>query len=298
MPMTDRTDAIAAIQELVAGVEDAATWPTSRMPGMVPTVCPCGAQGSEPLAAEDRHGIRVATVMCMWCGTVRSALAFGPHTIDRYYRDYYRATHSALEREELLERERRYASELAKVLPIPSGSTVAEVGAGCGGTLLGLGAGITAIGCEIDPALASYARAHGADVRDGGHHALPRVVDALYAIHVLEHIPQPVWALRDWSMHLPVGGRLVVVVPDLLAVREGHQVREHGGAMRAWWDVAHVWSWTRDTIQIPLALAGLDVIDVECAGPGAYASVGSVVALCRRSGRCAEIRRYCRDGEE
>ncbi len=71
------------------------------------------------------------------------------------------------------------------------------------------------VGCGDDPVLPHVERF---DKADGDANRLSAYVhksyDFIFASHVLEHLSDPLAALRDWLGLLKPGGHLIVVVPD------------------------------------------------------------------------------------
>ena len=85
-----------------------------------------------------------------------------------------------------------------------AGSSIIEVG----GTGAGDGVPIVQSAINVDVDYPGY---------DGIHLPFPDLSqDAVYASHVLEHVPDVVAALREWFRVLKVGGFMVIMVPHQL----------------------------------------------------------------------------------
>lgn len=101
---------------------------------------------------------------------------------------------------------------------VPAGVAVLDIGAGVGEALAWHQArGCRATGLDPDPAAARIAREHGLEVRHGplcGADWPAGSFDAITMDQVLEHLPDPLAALRAAATMLRPGGRLVVTTPN------------------------------------------------------------------------------------
>jgi ArsR family transcriptional regulator len=159
-----------------------------------------------------------------------------------------------------------YASgvrEAALVRLVPRGLTVADVGCGTGLLTLTL-ARVAQRVIAVDPSAEMVRKARAkvrraglanAEVRRGRAEALPlpdASCDALFAFHLLRHVPRPDDAAREFARVLVPGGRLVVV--EL----EPHGVR----ALRAATGSVHL-GLPRETLRSSLRRAGFGEIRFE-----------------------------------
>src|SRR5688572_22578127 len=105
-------------------------------------------------------------------------------------------------------------------------------GAGAGDLLAGArDHGWSAEGVDFDPAAVAAARARGLPVREGdlGSCAFPQgTFDAVVAVHLVEHVPDPRAFLAEAARVLAPGGRLVLVTPNL----RSRGARRFGAAWR------------------------------------------------------------------
>ncbi len=146
----------------------------------------------------------------------------GPHVLDRYYSvDYepYTERHSADEADDAIIREARRSGEFRHI-PIPTGKRVLDFGCG-GGFFLSICQKLGADVQGIEPSV------HGAAVTAGqaipvfnGHledylsaHGTERF-DVITSNHVIEHVPDPVAALRGLKQLLAPGGMIIIAVPN------------------------------------------------------------------------------------
>lgn len=104
-----------------------------------------------------------------------------------------------------------------------AGGTVMEAGCGAGKNLAKLRArGWTVVGQDIDPNAAATARStHDIEVKVGTIASVdiePGSLDAVLMHHVVEHLREPARDLEACRAHLRVGGRLVVITPNSVAL--------------------------------------------------------------------------------
>jgi SAM-dependent methyltransferase len=131
-------------------------------------------------------------------------------------------------------------------------------------------------GIERDPAAAARARetyreilpvdlASGPPWPDvGGRY------DAVLALDVLEHLPEPLPALRALAGLLAPGGRLVVSVPNVVhwTVRLGVLLGRFDYVETGILDRTHLRFFTRKTLLAACAAAGLSVQEIACTTNG------------------------------
>ncbi len=120
--------------------------------------------------------------------------------------------------------------DLAKALrrSLGQGARVFEVGSGVGALIRALrDQGLEATGLELSEAAVMLAREHlGIELREGpiDHALFPSQLDAVVALHVVEHLLSPNRFIEKASAALRMGVLLVVEVPDF-----GARLRERSG---------------------------------------------------------------------
>lgn len=142
-------------------------------------------------------------------------------------------------------------------LPFRAGGTVLDVGCGSGAFLARMRAlGWQVAGVEPDPAAAAVARdVHGLDVEVDIQPSGTRLFDAITMHHVIEHLPDPFATVAALARRLSVGGRLVVVTPNIESLG-----RRHFGAQWVHWDPPrHLWMFSLTSLQDVATAAGLRV---------------------------------------
>ena len=186
--------------------------------------CPlCGTGGSQPLFAVDGCTSRV--VACPVCGLARLDPLPSDEELARFYPDAYYGD-PGTKFQPLVERlvravGARHIRFLAR--GVPAGGRILDVGCGRGVLL----AELADEGFEVHGVERSAAAALGADPRAQIRIASDLVAaaypadffDAIFVWHVLEHLREPVAALREMQRILRPGGKLVVAVPNFSSLQ-------------------------------------------------------------------------------
>lgn len=112
------------------------------------------------------------------------------------------------------------------------------------------------IGCQYDPLNQTFRRWDhlfgdgDAALMEGVH---DRTFHTVYASHVLEHMVDPVVALKNWYRILKRGGHLIVLVPH-------RDLYEKKKTLPSNWNTDHKWFWLPDRAEEPHTLSLEDVI--------------------------------------
>lgn len=225
--------------------------------------CWCGAVDREPLRAD--YGL------CRSCGTlVFSELYDGADYVSSepsgFYGDRYWQQHvpDRLGLPGLEERARSDLSEravfhLTRILErLAPGARVLELGCGAGSLtyLLG-GAGFEASGVELGPAAIELARRHfGVEVHRGplAEREPGGTFDAIVAIDVLEHLPEPLATVELCARRLARGGLLFLQTPCY---------RGDGPDWQMLLPREHLFLFTEDSIRRLLSAAGFAAVEVR-----------------------------------
>lgn len=151
------------------------------------------------------------------------------------------------------------------------GDRVLEVGCSSGALTEHIAAmGCRVTGIEVRPDAADRARRFAEDVLVGDLTTMPLALplsnfDAILLIDVLEHLVDPVGALRRLFPFLREGGRFVVAIPNVAhwSVRfhllAGRFAYEDSGIL----DRTHLRFYTRDTARAMLEQAGLEIDETD-----------------------------------
>lgn len=219
----------------------------------------CGRRNFESVANRDRRGQPLETVVCCDCGLVCHASIPSRDDLDEYYRNLYRRDYHGrwASSDYRLVREWNRGWRLYRQLQpyLPKSGSVFEIGAGLGCNLKPFElSGYEAIGIEPGEEFARLARDElRANVAclgweslvGGGRH------DLVLLVHVLEHLRDPVGALRRAADLAQPTGVVYIEVPNLVAARRLTERQFHA---------AHIFNFTPATLDRACRLAGLELL--------------------------------------
>jgi SAM-dependent methyltransferase len=228
--------------------------------------CPSGCAADDELVLEGRdriHGIpgRFRVVRCRSCGLMRTDPRPSAATIGVYYPDHYQPYASTGEqvvvsRSAIKRTLRRWLGLEPRRLPAVAPGRAVEIGCASGSYLQQMRRDGWAVeGIEFSESAASQARAQGLQVATGSvETASPGMqpVDLVAAWMVLEHLHEPVAALRRIRSWVRPDGYLVGSVP----VHGRLFLRLFGGASYDLHLPNHLYHFTRSSLTNLLRLAG------------------------------------------
>jgi 2-polyprenyl-3-methyl-5-hydroxy-6-metoxy-1,4-benzoquinol methylase len=230
--------------------------------------CPlCGGEAHDVVARRDRHFNPLTTVLCRGCGLVFTNPMPTEAEIDAFYRHDYRAAYHGAARptaKTLVKAERGAAQRLARLAPLlRPGTKLLDVGAAEGAFVAAVShAGFAATGLEPNEGFALYAReTGGASIVIGGWREaeLPaKGFDIVTLHHVLEHLRDPVGALKRIAAWAKPGGLVQIAVPNVEDTRRSPLARFHFG---------HLYNYNRTSLIAMAARAGLAPLEGHDAAP-------------------------------
>lgn len=219
----------------------------------------CGHGEATLVCRYDRRMKRLTTVRCDGCGLLRTDPMPTEAELGAYYASAYRGDYQLARRTPPrlhLKRSRRESeARMALLAPLlRPASHILDFGSGSGEFLdLATKAGHSATGIEPGRDFARYAReAYGADVHIGpwtGIDLPEGGFDLITARHVLEHLRDPVDALRRMADWLAPDGVIHVEVPNAEAIRKDALQQFH---------FAHIHHFSPTTLAHAGAKAGLE----------------------------------------
>lgn len=220
----------------------------------------CGSRNRLTVSRTDRRLKTLKTVACEQCGLIRTDPMPTDAELDAYYAGEYRLDYQfAFSRKpprfHLTRSQREAEGRLALLAPALEGRRrVLDFGSGSGEFLaLAAGAGHDVQGIEPGQSFASFAReTYGVPVESRVWQEVAFEAgrfDVITANHVLEHLREPVSALRRMAEWLAEDGILHVSVPNALGHRRHSFQHFH---------FAHVYNFTPQSLLWAGLVAGLE----------------------------------------
>jgi 2-polyprenyl-3-methyl-5-hydroxy-6-metoxy-1,4-benzoquinol methylase len=234
--------------------------------------CPlCGGTTFQTLSREDRYGMGLVTVGCDGCGFIFTNPRPTSAALNDFYTHHYRREYRKLDapdaeyvRKHGLDRRAVYTTNsIIERKLVGPGSRILDVGCAEGSLLRELGARLpdarrvgveptidfggfcrTYASCEVQPSVEAVAASKSGPF------------DCIIAIHVVEHVDDPVRFLKQLAGLLAEGGALYIDVPDTEAYASLHDLH-----------LAHLLHFTRRTLFQTVARAGLHVASLDGHSP-------------------------------
>lgn len=221
--------------------------------------CLCGNTEFQLISPVDRHGILQNTVLCIQCGLVLSNPRMTESEYASFYSsDIYRICYEGADFIETNERKfclgtgEHIFDEIVQVKPITEDTSILELGAGGGWNLVPfVKAGARVVGMDYSPSLVDLGRRHGIEMIQGGVDDIRGQYDVIILNHVLEHLLEPVDALKQIGKHLAPAAIMYIGVPNIMNFGIG-QLQN-----------AHVWYFSPRTLEHYCNLAGLELLKID-----------------------------------
>ncbi|MCP4606765.1 MAG: class I SAM-dependent methyltransferase [Proteobacteria bacterium] len=228
--------------------------------------CFCGEKEALTIAARDRYGLAVNTLLCMNCGLMRTSPRMTEETTKRFYKEDYRALYSStITNEQLFETEVMKGRMLVRDMPflMKKVETVYDLGCGAGGMLLPIAeAGKTVAGCDIGEEMLAVGRANGLELINGGPQDLMEKTggqaDLVLLSHVVEHFLDLREELEMAIQTVRPGGFVLVQLPGIRAIPDSYDAN-----LLLYLQNAHTYHFTAQTLSYVLKSVGLDVVMVD-----------------------------------
>ena len=231
--------------------------------------CPvCGCSESEQIASIDRRRLPVRTVRCFGCPTLYSRFRLTEDSLRDFYESYYRTAFGGMREPTFDWFESQTATGrriLAEIQSFPQfkaslkGRRVLEIGTGAGGVLIPFKeSGAQVIGLDLDENFLEFGRSRGLDLRFGGVDSVQNVgpVDIVILKDVLEHLPNPLRALKDIRQILSDDGVLYVHVPGLQSLGSLGYLND----LLRYLQIAHLCHYTEESLVFLCEKADLRVV--------------------------------------
>ncbi len=230
--------------------------------------CPIsGDRAAVVVSNRDRRGYPLRTVISKTSGLVYVDPQPSPDAIDDFYRHSYRLLYksSSVPKWKHTARSAFIAGQRVEKLEhlVPKGSSVLDIGTGSGELLyVGQKLGYRMQGLEVDQAYSQFGRSHygvaisNTSLQDAD---LPAdTFDAVTIFHVLEHLADPLGAMRKMTRTLKVGGHLILEVPN---------VESKDARFAQKWHLGHLFHFNCATMTAMANLCGLSpLVIATCSG--------------------------------
>lgn len=222
----------------------------------------CGGSKTVLLSATDRRWKPLRTVACADCGLIRTDPMPTEEELERYYAREYRTDYQLAGSEppkfHRVRSMREAKARVERLRPwLRPGARVLDIGSGSGEFLyLAKEMGCDVLGIEPGADYAAFAqKAYGVQVLVSGWSQVQLgddIFDVITSHHVVEHLREPVSALRTFSRWLKPTGHAYFSVPDMRPNTKPTFERFH---------FAHVHGFTPQTLQAACLVAGLMPVD-------------------------------------
>ena len=229
--------------------------------------CPCGADDDTIVAEVDRYGLPLTTALCEKCGTLRTNPYLDDNSLSDFYRMTYQAMYARAPRlEQYFQQQFAYGVRIASLYEreLLSPASILEAGCGAGGGLAAFQSrGHRAAGYDLSRELIEFGKNEGLEnLWHGTMDGLPSQLasqrwDLIYLHHVFEHVRNPAAELRSLSRLLAPGGRILVIVPDIMRVNE---FPNPAGDILRFLHVAHKFNYTAVGLETVGAAAELQAV--------------------------------------
>lgn len=227
--------------------------------------CLCGwCDSFDLIASVDRYGLTQETVVCRNCGLIQS----NPRMTEKEYKEFYesdvyRLICSPSDIEEYIKNKyndpdsysndsKNIFERIGKFKPVDSSSNILEFGA-CGGYNLKSfnesGARVT--GIDYSKKSVEAGKKYSVNMIQGGLEKIEGQYDVILLCHVLEHLLNPIAALKTIKEHLSKDGLLYISVPNMMNFGMGQIVN------------AHTYYFIPDNFEYYVECAGLKIIDFD-----------------------------------
>lgn len=229
----------------------------------------CGADDFCLLAETDRYGFDLKKQICQACGLVQTMPSLKAEFLDTFYSKHYRplytkrndVDYNKLVEEQTNKGHRFYDYFIDQGLgnALPNMSFI-EIGCSSSGILAALAPKVRHVqGCDLDVEGIEYGKKrYGFDLEVS---ALPSHLPAsprLFILsHVLEHLHNPLEALRKIKELMDETDYLFIEVPGINTVGEGN----YGHDLWAYFHIAHISDFTAGTMKVLAAQAGFEIIE-------------------------------------
>lgn len=162
-------------------------------------------------------------------------------------------------------RYRFFASRIKRLFPHHNRIRLLEIGCNHGNFLSVLKSDrkFVATGIDLNSAALQYAKSHGLDVLEGtleSHNFSGKSFDVVVALHVIEHLHDPLRTLTEINRLLSEGGMLITIVPCVTHIK----ARLAGIKWKYFGPPSHLWYFSPKTFALLLEKTGFTPVFSSC----------------------------------
>jgi SAM-dependent methyltransferase len=222
-----------------------------------PAACFCGKTDGQPVATLDRYGLPHRICFCGSCGMLYASPRMTPESLERFYRDDYRAIYDCGYSDSELQESRVDARVRGYTLLHDvqdrglNPSVVFELGCNDGSMLDAfIDHGCDCLGVDYDTAQITHGQALGRPIVRGGLESLElygKPADLIIAYHVLEHVHDFEATVRRLRAMLSPTGLLFVSLPSLFTFPKDRLYQN-----------AHIYQFTARTLSYAMECCGFE----------------------------------------
>ena len=231
----------------------------------------CESKNFTLISEGDRYGFDLKKQFCNQCGLIQTYPALSREFHEEFYSYHYRPLYlksKTVDYEDVIKEQNDKAkkyldyflnNDLSEKL---ADLSIIEIGCSSGGTISGLKTAAKSVqGCDLDVEAIKFAQDNfKLDVEVGMYPSnLPDGPRLFILSHVLEHVFNPLEALKEIRLLMNTGDYLFIAVPGINSVAEG----DYKNDLRRYFHIAHVTDFTRSTLTNVANYAGFKVTNID-----------------------------------
>lgn len=189
--------------------------------------CLCGNNDYDVICTIETYGLDQQTVICRYCGLSRSNPRLTETEYQHFYvSDVYRLLYCANINEDIKARfdapdkhyndSKNILERVRKFKQIDGSTSILEFGSGAGYNLWSFfKAGANCTGIDYSKKSVEIGKEYGLNILQGGLEKIEGQFDIILLCHNLEHLPDPIAALKQIKSHLTTDGLVYISVPNI-----------------------------------------------------------------------------------
>jgi len=231
----------------------------------------CKSKNFSLVSEGDRYGFDLKKQLCNECGLIQTYPAVSREFHKEFYSYHYRPLYlksETVDYEDVIKEQNDKAKKyldyflsngLSEKL---ANLSIIEIGCSSGGTIEALKTAAKSVqGCDLDVEAIKFAQDNfKLDVEVGMYpSSLPNGPILFILSHVLEHVFNPLEALKEIRLLMNTGDYLFIAVPGINGVAKG----DYKNDLRRYFHIAHVTDFTSSTLVNVANYAGFKVTNID-----------------------------------